>query len=329
MKEFFLNVWNKIKQPTGWKLAVSLTLSILIIAGTILAVIFMPDSFFNYVLYVLAFVSLIWLIYLTIYLTPIVKAMYKKIMSKNKYTNKFATSYSFRAFIFAIGSFLINAGYAVMMGVVAIIIKSAWYGTFAIYYLILSIMRGSILLSKKHKTKNEERTFLAVAVSLLILTIVAIVIVIITYNGESLSRFKGLMIYASAAYTFYRVCLSTYNIFKAKRQESLLVEAVKDISFVDAIVSIFVLQVSMLQVFANETIENSLMLNVLTGSLVCVGIIAVAVMMILKYIKVVRIKKQVQPVETEKFEEDEIAKSTTAVKTLTDAEKTQYTTFGE
>lgn len=231
--------------------------------------------------------------------------MYKKIMSKNKYTNKFATSYSFRAFIFAIGSFLINSGYAIMMGIIAIIIKSAWYGTFAIYYLILSSMRGIILMSKKHHTKNEEKTFLFVAISLVVLTIVTLVIVIITYNGESLSRFKGLMIYASAGYTFYRLCLSTYNIFKAKRQDSLLVEAVKDISFVDAIVSIFVLQVSMLQVFANGKIENALMLNVLTGSMVCVGIVAVAVMMILKYIKVVKTKKQIQPAEIEKISEDE------------------------
>lgn len=304
MKKFFVNFWNKIKQPTGWKLAVSLTLSILIIAGTILAVIFMPNSFFNYMLYVLAFISLVWLVYLAIYLTPIIKKFYKNFMSKNKYTNKFITSYSFRAFIFAICSFVINVGYAVMMGVIAIIIKSVWYGTFAIYYLILSIMRGSVLLSKKHKTENEEKTFLAVAIALLILTIVTLVIVIITYNGNSKTSYNGLLIYASAAYTFYKLCISTHSIIKAKKQESLLVEAVKDISFADAIVSIFVLQVSMLQSFSNGGISNTLVFNVITGTMVCLGVIAVAVMMILKYVKVVKIKKQMIPIETEKIEEE-------------------------
>lgn len=299
MKQFFLKVWNKIKQPTGWKLAGFLTASILILALTILLVVLHPEqTVIHYIMYVLAVLALAYLIYLIVYLTPIVRNLYKKIMSKNKYTNKFANNYGFRAFIFTIGSFLINAGYAIMMGVVAILIKSMWFGTFAIYYLILSIMRGGILLSKKKNVKNEEKTFLAVAIALLVLTIITMVIVIITYNGNSVSRFKGLLIYGSAAYTFYRLCLSTYNIIKAKKQDSLLVEAVKDISFVDAIVSIFVLQVSMLQVFSNQEFKNALILDAITGLLVCWGIVAVAVLMILKYIKIRKMKKTAEKEQT-------------------------------
>ena len=98
------------------------------------------------------------------------------------------------------------------------------------------------------------------------------------------------MIYCSAAYTFYKLSLSIYNIIKAKKQESLLVEAVKDISFVDALVSIFVLQVSMLHMFSENSGNIFVTLNALTGSLVCFGILIVAVMMILKFIKVKKLK---------------------------------------
>lgn len=224
-------------------------------------------------------------------------------MSKNKYTNKFVTSYGFRAFIFAICSFCINVGYVVLMGIVAIVIKSPWFGIFAIYYLLLSIMRGSVLWSKKKRVKNEEKTYLAVAISLLVLTIAAAALVVLTYNGSNLARFKGLLFYCSAAYTIYKLGLSIYNIIKAKRQDSLLVESVKDISFVDAIVSIFVLQVAMLQAFSKSSSQNIISVNALTGSLVCLGIVAVAVMMIVKYIKVSKIKRKVlNEIKTEENE---------------------------
>ena len=284
MKDFIKKFWNKIKKPTGWKLALSLI-------STILLVVFVPkQSVGHFVLYVCAAISLTYLIYIIVYLCPIIKQKFKAIMSKNKYTNKFITSYGFRAFVFAIFSFLINVGYAILMGVVAIIIKSFWFGIFACYYLILSLMRGAVLWSKKKHIKDEEKTYLAVAITLLVLTIAASAIVIITYKGESVSRFEGLLIYCSAAYTFYKLSLSIYNIIKAKKQESLLVESVKNISFVDALVSIFVLQVSMVQVFSTESTKNMITLNALTGALVCLGIIAVSVLMILKYVKVKNLK---------------------------------------
>ena len=256
----------------------------------------------HFLIYPIAVIALAELIYLIIYITPIMKTKVKYLMSKNKYTNKFITSYGYRSFVFAICSFVVNVGYAAFMGVISIITKSSWFGIFAVYYLILSLMRGGVLLSKKKHVKDEEKTYLAVAISLLVLTLAAASIVIITYNGSGVSRFEGLLIYCSAAYTFYKLSLSIYNIIKAKKQESLLVESVKDISFVDAIISIFVLQVSMIEAFSTESWNNNMALNALTGTLICLGIIAVAVMMILKYVKIVKSKKNTLLVESKEDE---------------------------
>ena len=291
MKNFIEKFWNKIKQPKGIKLVVFLALTITIILSTVLLVIFVPkQTVFHFLMYVLAAICLLYFIYMIVYLIPIVKKEFKLIMSKNKYTNKFITSYGFRAFVFAICSFVINVGYATLMGIVAILIKSTWFGVFAVYYLILSIMRGGVIWSKKKHIKHEENSYLAVAISLIILTIAAVFIVVLTHKGEDVSRYEGLLIYCSAVYTFYKLSLSIYNIIKAKKQESLLVEAVKDISFVDALISIFVLQVSMLHIFSKDSSNLFLSLNALTGSLVCLGIITVSFLMILKYIRIKRSK---------------------------------------
>ena len=292
MKNFIAKFWDKIRQPKGFKLVVFLLSTISIIVSAVLLAIFIPkQTVFHIFLYALAAISLTYLIYLIVYMVPIIKKEFKRLMSKNKYTNKFVTSYGFRAFVFAICSFVINVGYAALMGIVAIVINSTWFGVFSVYYLILSLMRGSVIWSKKKHIKNEENSYFAVAIALLVLTLAAGTIVILTYKGEDVSRFEGLLIYGSAAYTFYKLGLSIYNIIKAKKQESLLVEAVKDISFVDALISIFVLQVSMLQTFSQNVENVFITLNALTGSMVCLGVLTVSFVMIMKYVKIKKIKK--------------------------------------
>ena len=295
MKTFFNKICEKIKKLPIWTLVVSFFISVFIIVSTIiLVVLFKEQTVLHYLAYVLAFISLVWLVFFCIIVFPKAKNKIKQAMYKNKYTNKFITNYGFRVFIFAIFSFVINVGYSGFMGVLAIVSKSPWLGAFSVYYLILSLMRGSVLWSKKKRVENEENTYLGIAISLLVLTLFTAVIVSITYKFSVVSRYEGLLIYAVAAYPFYKLGLSIYNIIKAKKQESMLVEAVKDISFVDALISIFVLQVAMIQVFSINNSNQIVVLNGVTGLLICLGIVFVSVFMIIKVIKVKKAKNSIQ-----------------------------------
>ena len=292
MKTFLARLFNKIKQSNKWCLVGSFLLSIIVITSTVLLAVFSDrQTVLHIVLYVLSFISFLWIVILFVLIIPHFKIKIKNFMSKNKYTNKFITSYGFRTFISAILSLILNLGYAMFIGILAIISKSPWLTAFAVYYLILSLMRGSVLWSKKKRVENEENTYLGVAISLLILTLLTAVIVTFTYKYSIISKIEGLLVYAAAAYTFYKLGISISNIIKAKKQESLLVEAVKDISFVDALVSIFVLQVTMIQVFATDNLHSVSVLNGITGLLVCLGSIAVAVLMIVKVIKIKALKR--------------------------------------
>ena len=175
------------------------------------------------------------------------------------------------------------------MAILSLITMSPWLAAFGVYYLILSLMRGAVLWSKKNHIKKEENTYLGVAISLLVLTLITAMIIAFTHGFAIIAEFEEFIIYGAAIYTCYKLVLSIYSIIKAKRQDSLLVEAIKDISFVDALVSIFVLQVTMIQSLVSDGAYNMLVLNGITGCIVCCGIIAVAMLMI---IKVFKVKKQ-------------------------------------
>ena len=92
-------------------------------------------------------------------------------------------------------------------------------------------------------------------------------------------NYAGTMIYAMAAYAFYKLTVSIITAVKAKNRGDLSVQAINSISFADSLVSIFALQTAMLQVFGNGV--NARMTNAMTGGAVLLTIIALGVYMVI------------------------------------------------
>ena len=73
-----------------------------------------------------------------------------------------------------------------------------------------------------------------------------------------------------ATYAFTKITLATMNLVKARRSTSGALITLRNISFADALVSIFALQRSMLVSFEGMTESEILMMNVALGAAVCV-----------------------------------------------------------
>ena len=70
-----------------------------------------------------------------------------------------------------------------------------------------------------------------------------------------------------------------------------IVKSVKKISFADALVSLYVLQVSLLHEFSTK---NHSVFNLITGMMVCVGLVATGVYMIVRFVKIKKWLKDVK-----------------------------------
>ena len=73
-----------------------------------------------------------------------------------------------------------------------------------------------------------------------------------------------------ATYTFAKITISTINLFKSRRSNSVTLITLRNISFADAFVSICALQRSMLVTFEGMTDGEIVTMNTILGSVICV-----------------------------------------------------------
>ena len=283
-KRFWLFVWNKIKTPHGIFLILFYIFFAAIISGTITLVILVPSQgIFHYILYVFAAISLAYFVYSLVYFTPKIKQNIIKFLKSHKLTNELLSNYGYRTFMFSIFSFALNIAYVIFQGILAFSTLSSWYISITAYYLILSLMKGNVFFSKKRAKDNdikEAKTFRFTGIMFMFLTLALSGMIVLIYTSNMYFEYAGIMIFVAAAYTFLNLTLAIINIFKAKKQDDLHVENIRNINLVHAVFSIIVLQVAMFQAFSPE--NNTSIANGLTGAAVSIVILFLGILMIIK-----------------------------------------------
>ena len=286
MKEKFQKFFLKLKTPKTWFAIVYTIIATLIIAATItLVCVNLVNNIVTYIFFGLSAIALSYLVYLAIYYTPKLKDAIIKSMKKHKFTNEMLSSYGYRSTIFAFCSLIINIAYAVFQGVFAILSHSIWFGALATYYIAISLIRGGIIFISRKRQKNKSeftlekqiKSYRNCGIYLVLLNfalIGALVQLVLTDNGF---KYAGLMIYVMATYAFYKLTMSVYNLFKAKKHNDYTIQSIRNISFADSLVSILALQTALLYEFAPNA--NADIPNALTGGAVSIAIITIGLYM--------------------------------------------------
>lgn len=286
-----------IKNPRGFPLAVVYVATAGAAAGAILLTVFPEDgsplAFLAYIVYIVAAALLAFSVYATIRAVPGLKRKAVRAMKKNELTNNMLESYDFRTIVFAVVSFVISAGYAAVNLTISVLDRSVWYGALAGYYILLALMRGGVLIvsrktakMRKIETADAElpakRSHLGIyrkcGVLLIILPVCLTVAVSeMVVSNESFVH-EGIMIYANAAYTFYKIVMSCVNFFKAGRGDNFAVKAIRNINLADALVSVFALQSAMFREFTPNADMRAA--NAVMGGLICLATAAIGIAMI-------------------------------------------------
>jgi hypothetical protein len=249
----------------------------------------------NYMIYGISGLCFIYFVYSLIYIIPkIKKFLDAKVIHKFKFTKLFATNYGFKTAVFGTISIIFNFGFVILQGVVAIQSKSAWYGILAIYYLILTVIGSVIVLSKfidtklKRKPKTSELTvYKMCGIMLIVLTLAFIAMMGLTINSLNEISWAGIMVYFVATFTVYKLVVGIVGSIKAKKQEDYYAKSIRNLNLATAIISIFLMEITMLDAFATET-TNVLLFNILTGLGISIAVIFIGIYMIVKSVNVKR-----------------------------------------
>ncbi|MCM1513735.1 MAG: hypothetical protein NC090_01995 [Anaeroplasma bactoclasticum] len=283
-KKYRLLQW--IKKPHGIGLGVFYVFAVAIIVGAIyMATI--ESSVIAYGVYGLSAVSLAYMVYTIVYYAPIIKKKVSYFARQYAFTHHLLDNYGFRTLVFTTFSFCINVGYAIFEGILGIVFMSIWYISLSGYYFILSIARGSILWRHPKRRKNVKQLvgealqqYQHCGILLVVLTLaLSIAIIQMVYANKGFIHL-GFTIYASAAYTFYKLIMSIVHLGKAKKEKDYRIQSLRNIGFAEALVSVLALQTAMFASFSNEQM-NAAVFNAITGGVVVLIILVLGIYMII------------------------------------------------
>lgn len=204
---------------------------------------------------------------------------------------KYIGDLAFRGSVSICQGMMVNFLYVVFRIFVGIRYASVWFLTIAIYYLLLGIMRLSLILSYRNRgVKSELHCYRRMAWLLFLLNMPMggmIVLMVLTDSGYS---YPGYVIYLSALYTFYTIILAIVNLVKFRKLGSPILSAAKILNFVAALMSLLGLQTAMISQFSTEGEDLRRMMNALTGGGVWFSVILIAVYMLLHSRKMKEVK---------------------------------------
>ncbi len=168
----------------------------------------------------------------------------------------------------AILSLVINIIFGIYNIIVGVIMPSWWFLTAGTYYLILSIVRYFVLCAKKNSISNFLKPF--TGIMLMVLSVPLAGMVILASVKDRGTDFHEIVMITIALYTFTKLTLAIINLVKSKRNTPGRIKILRNISFADAFVAIFSLQRSMLVSFEGMPTNDIRIMNIVTGSVVCV-----------------------------------------------------------
>lgn len=203
---------------------------------------------------------------------------------RNPYVLRYLSQRELRASLSLHLGAALNLLYAAFKLCSGVWFRSPWLGAVGAYYFLLCLIRLSLVRNVRVKHPDRVRQWRAYRRTGLLLfllsgAISAMAVQMIRQNqGYS---YPGLIIYASAAYTFYRLTIAIVNLVKYRAAVNPVLSAAKAIDLAVALMSIFALQTAMIAQFGGGERFRRIM-NASTGGGVCLLVVCMAVCMILR-----------------------------------------------
>lgn len=218
----------------------------------------------------------------------------KKVLSV-PFLNRCVKEHVFRAEVSLYAGFLINLLYAGIKLFSGVFYKSVWFITLAVYYILLAVMRFSLLHHVRRREKIGDdpsaqwRRYRLCGMILLFMNWALAGIIILVIHQDRGFDYPGVLIYVMALYAFYATITAVINIVKFRKYGSPVLSAAKAINLTAALVSMLSLETAMLTQFgASDDVSFRQVMMAATGFGVSAIVLGMAIYMILHATKALK-----------------------------------------
>ena len=208
-------------------------------------------------------------------------------VNRQPLVRRYRTDLVFKSHLSLYLSLLLNLLYAVFKLVSGIRYGSVWLITLGIYYLFLLCMRCLLAHYLRRvpvgaNLRAEYRRCRACGIVMALMNLALMGVIVLVLQQNRTFHYPGSLIYAMAIYAFCAVASACVNLVKLRRQGSPVLSAAKAISLAAALVSMLSLETAMLTEFGSGDDLTRQLLTGFTGGAVCLIILLMALVMILK-----------------------------------------------
>lgn len=204
----------------------------------------------------------------------------KAFINSNKFCVKYFNDIGYRSSFNLNLGLSINVFYSVFKFISGIIYSSFWFGAEAVYYIILSGIR--IFLVKRIKTEDTVAGWkihrLCGVFLFLLNTAMSGIIIQILFENETY-HYSGIIIYATAAFTFWRLISSIIQVVKYRKKHTPVMSAAMYLNLSASLMSLFALQTAMISEFG-AGFDTGDTMNTATGIAVSTAVMCIAVFML-------------------------------------------------
>ena len=232
---------------------------------------------------------------------PYLIKFFKTFKNENKYARIWQDDTRLRVNVSLYGTLIYNTAYALLQLGMGFWHHTFWFYSLAGYYISLAVMRFFLVRhTSKHKPGekmlDELIQYRACGIVFLIMNLaLALIIFFMVYWNRTFHHHEITTI-TLAAYTFTSLTLAIINTVKYRKYNSPVYSASKAISLASACVSMLTLESTMLTTFGDGTMSltgRRILLGI-SGGVISVFIIAMAIYMIVKGSKKIKLLRAVK-----------------------------------
>jgi len=203
-----------------------------------------------------------------------------------------------RLIFFLIFTTIGNIFLAIMKFTLSLLLPSLWFFVNALFMIILSIARIfsirdyrkiKLLKNKKQIQNIGYKNYLNNGILLIVLGIMYFFVNVYIYYKGTNTNMHEYLTYLVALFAFWSIGSAIYGMIKYKRNHTPILKAVKLTNFANALTSIMLTQIVLLDTYANTKAYNSNLMNGLTGMGIGIVIIVLGLYMIIGVNKIRKI----------------------------------------
>ena len=176
---------------------------------------------------------------------------------------------------------MINFGYGIFKIAAGVIVGSAWIGSDGIYNMVQAVIQLFQILRRKNPGSriDQWKSYRLCGWLMLLMHLTLTGIVFQMVNWGRVDHAGEIMIIATAAFAFYKLIRSFIKLAKDRRHDHPVDSSVRMMELSQAVFAMFSLQAGLLDTFGGGEGWEPL-LNLATGSVVCMTVCATGIYMI-------------------------------------------------